>query len=159
MRFYTVARLYTTDGYPDDFRGISASPDSLLEDLKISASRIGNRWTLGFKAKGGETGSLIFTIPETFIHFAVDLNADVKEPRHDPGGIYQEWRFKAPVRGTAMFAIGNAANTKLTLVLRGAGNICITASEIKNWNLEVSGPSASYSFYGDFVQVPPTQKN
>ncbi|MEK6408416.1 MAG: hypothetical protein AABN34_15930 [Acidobacteriota bacterium] len=159
LRFYPIARLYTTDAYPDDFRGISASPDSLYEDLKISVSRIGNRWTLRFKAEGGETGSLIFTIPDRFIHFEVDLNADVRQPRRDPGGIYQEWRFKAPVWGTGMFAIGNAPNTKLTLVLRGTGNICISASEIKNWNLEVSGPRASYSIYGDFVQGPATQKN
>lgn len=107
----------------------------------------------------GQAGSLIFTIPDRFIHFEVDLNADVRQPRRDPGGIYEEWRFKAPVWGTGMFAIGNALNTKLALVLRGTGNICISASEIKNWNLEVSGPRASYSFYGDFVQGPATQKN
>jgi hypothetical protein len=159
LRFYPVARLYTTDGYPDDFSGISASPDSMYEDLKISVSRIGNRWTLHFRAKGGETGSLIFTIPERFVHFEVDLNADVRQPRRDPGGIYQEWRFKSSVRGTGMFALGNAPNTKLRLVLRGTGNTCITASEIKNWNLDVFGPRASYSFYGDFVQGSETQKN
>jgi hypothetical protein len=158
LRFYPVARLYTTDGYPDDFSGISASPHSMYEDLKISVSRIGNRWTLRFNAKGGEIGSLIFAIPDRFIHFEVDLNADVRQPRRDPGGIYQEWRFKAPVRGTGMFAIGNAPNTKLTLVLRGTGNTCISASEIKNWNLDVSGPRASYSFYGDFVRSA-TQEN
>jgi hypothetical protein len=62
--------------------------------------------------------------------------------------------FQSASAGNRMFAIGNAPNTNLTLVLRGTGNICISASEIKNWNLEVSGPRASYSFYGGFVQGP-----
>jgi hypothetical protein len=38
--------------------------------------------------------------------------------------------------------------TRFHLVLQGTSNACIDSAGFHNWNLQVSGPRADYSFYG-----------
>jgi len=152
LKVYRVARLYTTDAFPDGFKGMSTSDEfTWAEDYKVSASQKGRRWTLAFKRKDGKRGSLVFTLPKTAVRFGADLNSNVRKEPRDPGSIYKEVRFKGGVWGTGMFREGNAPGTRYLLALQGYGNNCMNESDFKNWTLAVSGPRASYRFYGAFV--------
>ncbi|HSB10001.1 MAG TPA: hypothetical protein VLM38_11000 [Blastocatellia bacterium] len=152
LKVYRVARLYVAAGFPDGFKGISIpAEDSLTEDYRVSVSQKGRRWSLVFKRKDGERGSLIFTLPKKAVHFGVDLSANVRRETRDPGSIYKELRFKGPVWGTGMFQGGNARATKFLMVFQGYGNACTSESDFGNWTLAITGPRASYRFYGAFV--------
>jgi hypothetical protein len=152
LKIYRVARLYVPVSFADGFKGISAVGDeALTEDYDVSVSQQGQRWTLAFKRKDGKRGSLLFTLPKTAVRFGADLNANLRTEPRDPQSIYKEMRFKGAVWGTGMFAVGNARGTTFLLTLQGYGNACMDESDFRNWTLAVSGPRASYRFYGGFV--------
>lgn len=152
LKVYRVARLYTTDGFPDGSKGMSISDElTWAEDYRVSASQEGRRWTLAFRRKDGKRGSLVLTLPKTAVRFGADLKANVRKEPRDPVCIYKEVRFKGAVWGTGMFREGNAPGTRYLLALQGYGNNCMNESDFKTWPLAVSGLRASYQFYGAFV--------
>ena len=153
LKVYRVARLFTTVAFPDGFKGFKISDGfSSADDYSVSASQNGRRWRLAFKQKSGEKGTLVFTLPGTAVRFGADLKANVRKPVKDPGAIYKELRFKGAVWGTGMFAVGNAPGTRFIFTLQGYGNNCASSSDFHGWTLAVSGPRASYRFYGAFVR-------
>jgi len=151
LKTYRTARLYQPASFPEALKGITdLSGDSWMEDYTVSVSQTGRRWTLSFKRKDGKNGSLVFTLPKTAVRFGVDLGANVRKEARDPVSIYKELRFKGSVWGTGIFKEGNAHRTRYLLVLQGNGNACMQETDFKTWTLEVSGPQASYRFYGAF---------
>jgi hypothetical protein len=149
LKLYAVARLYSTDAFPHGFKGMSAADESTLaKDYRLRASQNGRKWTLNFTRNDGKRGALIFTLPTTATQFGADLNTDLRKEPQDPGHIYKEVRLKGTVVGTGMFAAGNSVGTRFVLTLQGYGNRCMSESDFRSWTLAVSGPRASYRFYG-----------
>ena len=153
LKVYRVARLFTTEAFPDGFKGFKV-PDGFIpgDDYIVSVSQNGRRWRLSFKQKDGEKGTLVFTLPGTAVRVGADLTANVREEIKDPVAIYKELRFKGVVSGTGMFTAGNAPGTRFVFTLQGYGNNCASSSDFHSWTLAVSGPRASYRFYGAFEQ-------
>ncbi|MDQ3010060.1 MAG: hypothetical protein M3X11_05085, partial [Acidobacteriota bacterium] len=106
-------------------------------------------WTFTFKDKGRQVGQLILALPDKATFFKADTNRPPH--RRAPVAVYKEVRFEGAVRGTGIFAKGIAPKTKFRLVLQGEGSHCLATEEFYRWNLNVHGPSASYSFYGFFA--------
>lgn len=144
VKFAPVANIYMTDAGEDMIKGMS----SVSEKYSLSLSKQGRRWTLTFKDEQGKTGTLSFTIPATMVSYSVDPYGGEKYEGGSGPTLYHEWRFAGAVTGTGIFTKGMLGRTKFHLVLQGTSNSCIDAAGFHNWNLQISGPRADYSFYG-----------
>jgi hypothetical protein len=102
--------------------------------------------TLSFKGERGESGALVLSLPRVATSFAADLH-DAPEGSAGPI-LYKEWRFKGAASGSGFFKKGIAPGTKFILILQGRGNNCLSSTDFKNWRLDITGPRASYAFYG-----------
>ena len=78
--------------------------------------------------------------------FGADLH-DAPEGSASPI-LYKEWRFTGRASGGGFFKKGIAPGTKFYLILQGRGNYCLSSSDFRNWRLDITGPRASYAFYG-----------
>jgi hypothetical protein len=99
----------------------------------------------------GEKGSLTFSIPKTATFYGVDP----QDGREGSGGgpiLYKEIRMEGTVSGDGIFTKGIVPGTRYRLVLQGRGNNCMAKEEFKNWNLQVKGRRAEFSFYGMIAQ-------
>lgn len=142
--FGPQANIYMTAG-EDPIKGMASTSDK----YNFSLARGGRRWTLTFKDEQGKTGTLSFTIPATMVSYGVDQRGGEDAGGNGPA-LYHEWRFAGPVTGTGIFQKGMVGRTRFHLILQGTGNNCVDSSTFHNWNLQVSGPRADYSFYGSF---------
>lgn len=143
VKFDKTASTYlTVTGY-EDLKGLPLEYDSfkLSSLLKPSLAL-----TLTFKGARGETGSLVLALPKVATLFGADLH-DAPEGSAGPI-LYKEWRFKGLVSGSGFFKKGLAPGTKFHLILQGRGNNCLSSSDFNNWRLDITGPRASYAFYG-----------
>jgi hypothetical protein len=145
LQFGPLANTYMTEAGEDGIKGMS----SVADKYNLSLRRAGRRWTLTFKDEQGRTGTLSFTIPVTMVSYAVDPHGGENAGGTGPA-IYHEWRFAGPVTGTGIFKKGMVGHTRFHLVLQGTSNNCVDTSSFHNWNLQISGPRADYSFYGSF---------
>lgn len=145
--FKPAANLYMTEAGEEMIKGMS----TVSESYQVTLSKNLRRWTLTFKDAAGKTGTLSFSIPTRMVRFAVDMH-DSETPGGAGPGLYHEWRFSGPVSGTGIFKKGMIGQTRFHLVFQGRSNACIGAESFANWNLQISGPRASYSFYGSFNQ-------
>ena len=145
--FKPAANLYMTEAGEDVIQGMS----SVSESYHVTLSKAQRRWTLAFKDAAGKTGTLSFSIPARMVRFAVDMHESEMRGGAGPG-LYHEWRFSGPVSGTGIFKKGMIGQTRFHLVLQGRSNSCVGAEAFTNWNLQISGPRAGYSFYGSFNQ-------
>lgn len=156
LRFDAGAAIYMTDGGGEDMvRGISNPV--LYEEYALTLTKRQRRWTLSFKDKAGRTGALSFTIPNSIVEFAADIN----DGEQSGGGgplLYKEWRLTGPVTGTGVFKKGSTPQTKFRLVLQGRGNSCTSAEMFDGWRLQIFGPRASYQFYGKFTDPTPAKQ-
>jgi hypothetical protein len=143
VEFDKTARTYLTAVGYEDLKGFPLEYDSfnLSSLLKPSLAL-----TLTFKAERGETGALTLFLPKVATFFGADLH---DAPDGSAGPIlYKEWRFKGMASGSGVFAKGMARGTKYQLILKGRGNNCLSSSDFTNWRLDITGPRASYAFYG-----------
>jgi hypothetical protein len=145
--FKPAANLYMTEAGEDMIQGMS----TVSESYQVTLAKAQRRWTLTFKDAAGKTGTLTFSIPARMVSFTVDMH-DSETPGGAGPGLYHEWRFSGPVSGTGIFKKGMIGQTRFHLVLQGRSNSCVGAEAFANWNLQISGPRASYSFYGSFNQ-------
>ena len=156
LRFDAGAAIYMTDGGGEDMvQGISSPV--LYEEYALSLTKRQRRWTLNFKDKAGRTGALSFTLPNSLVEFAADIN----DGEQSGGGgplLYKEWRLTGPVTGTGVFKKGSTPQTKFRLVFQGRGNSCTSAEMFDNWRLQIFGPRASYQFYGKFKEPTPAKQ-
>ncbi len=140
---FGTANLFTTAGYPDDLKGISAPG----ENFSLDGSLQSNLWKLNFREKQNKSGTLNLIKPISMVAYMADLH-DSK----DTGlgvTLYKEWRFKYKVQtGTGIFQTGIAPSTEYFLVLQGRGNACTQAEDFTHWRLEITGKKASYAFFG-----------
>jgi hypothetical protein len=143
VKFAPATKIYMSAG-DDAIKGMS----STSEKYSVSLSKQGRRWTLTFKDEQGKTGTLSFTIPATMVSYVVDPYGGEKYDGGASPTLYHEWRFAGPVTGTGIFKKGMIGRTRFHLVLQGTSNACIDSAGFHNWNLQVSGPRADYSFYG-----------
>ena len=143
IEFDKTASTYLTVAGYEDLKGLSLEYDSfnLSSLLKPSLAL-----TLTFKGARGETGSLTLPLPRVATLFGADLH-DAPEGSAGPI-LYKEWRFKGIVRGSGFFRKGITPGTKYHLILQGRGNNCLSSSDFNNWRLDITGPRASYAFYG-----------
>jgi hypothetical protein len=157
LRFSGIANLYVTDASSDTLYGIASPADGLNEKYRATLTCEPHRWTLVFKDEKGGRGTLVLSMPNTATFFAIDP----RDGRPGGGGgplLYKETRLEGRVRGNGIFKQGMTAGTKFHLVLQGRGNRCPAVEDFKHWNLRVSGPKASYTFYGAFAR-PAAQKS
>jgi hypothetical protein len=106
-------------------------------------------WKFTLKSKGGKTGTLTLPIPTQMVSFKVDIHDG--EPNTETS-LYKEFRYKGTVSsGTSLFKAGIVRPTTYFLVFQGRGNNCDNASDFTHWRLEITGPKASYAFYGKMV--------
>ena len=141
MRFGTSTELYMTAG-EDDIKGITGVGDG---DLSIVDAYTNNAWKLTIKSADGKTGTLVLPRPSKMTTRKIDLH-DTKEG--DPI-LYKEFVFAGTVAsGSGVFKRGIVRPTKYTLVFQGRGNMCDNAEDFSNWNLQVVGVRAEYSFFG-----------
>jgi hypothetical protein len=146
LPFGPLANTYMTEAGEDGIEGIA----SVADKYNLSLRKAGRRWTLTFKDEQGRTGTLSFTIPATMVAYVVDPYGGEKTAGGAGPTLYHEWRFSGPVTGTGIFKKGMIGRPKFQLVLQGTSNMCIDSAGFHNWNLQISGPRADYSFYGSF---------
>ncbi len=145
MRFGISTELYMTAG-EDDIKGIVGLGDG---DLSIVDAYTNNAWRLTIKSADGKTGTLVLPRPSKMTNRKIDLH-DTKEG--DPI-LYKEFVFEGTVgSGSGVFKSGIVRPTKYTLVFQGRGNMCDNAEDFSNWNLQVVGSRAEYSFFGKMEQ-------
>ena len=142
MRFGNTARLFTTElGIEENAKGIF-DPS---ENYALIGSLEGGAWKLTLR-EGRKYGTLILPLPSKMLSYRSDTHestsgADVT--------LYKEWRFEGRVKGTGFFRAGIFGLTKYFLVFQGRGNNCNSESDFTHWRLEITGPGASYAFYGE----------
>lgn len=143
VEFEQTASTYLTAAGYEELKGLPLEYDSfkLSSLLKPSLAL-----TLTFKGERGETGSLILSLSKVATLFGADLH-DAPEGSAGPI-LYKEWRFKGLVSGSGFFKKGLTPGTKFQLILQGRGNNCLSSSDFNNWRLDITGPRASYAFYG-----------
>ncbi len=141
MRFDTSTELYLTAG-EDTIKGLAGLGDG---EISIVDAYTSNTWKLTIKSADGKTGTLVLPRPAKMTNRKVDLH-DTKEG--DPI-LYKEFVFEGTVgSGSGVFKGGIVRPTKYTLVFQGRGNMCDNAEDFSNWNLQVVGSKAEYSFFG-----------
>lgn len=143
VTFDKTASVYLTAAGFEDLKGLSLEYESykLSSLLKPSLAL-----TMTFKGERGETGSLVLSLPKVATLFGADLH-DAPEGSAGPI-LYKEWRFKGTVTGSGFFKKGMTPGTRFQLILQGRGNNCLSSSDFNNWRLDITGPRASYAFYG-----------
>jgi hypothetical protein len=146
LPFGPLANTYMTEAGEDGIKGMT----SIADKYNLSLRKTGRRWMLTFKDGQGRTGTLSFTIPATMVTYTVDPYGGEKYDGGAGPTLYHEWRFAGAVTGTGIFKKGMVGRTRFHLVLQGTSNACIDAAGFHNWNLQISGPRADYSFYGSF---------
>lgn len=154
LRFDAVAHTYMTEAGEDSIEGIRNPSD----EYSMTLSKRQRRWELRFRDKQGRTGTLAFNVPASLVEFA----ADIHDSQESSGGgplLYKEWRLTGAVTGTGAFKGGSTPQTKFRLVFQGRGNFCTSAETFDNWQLQIFGPRASYSFYGKFKDPTPAQNS
>ena len=144
IKLGSVGKLYMTEAGPEGMKGLPLDYASF--NLLSNFFNAGRTTTLTFKGERGETGSLVLSLPRTATFFGADMY-DHEEGSAGPI-LYKEWRFQGAVSGSGFFKKGIARRTKFRLILQGRGNNCLSSSDFKNWRLEITGPRASYAFYG-----------
>ncbi len=144
------AEFHATAAWPEDISGIALPEGYEPRPLTASVVREGRTWKFLFKTSSGQTGALTLTLPGTATFFHADIEQRRRGENTPPSSIYNEIRLEGTVRGTGMFAKGNAPATKFRLVLQGRGNMCVNAEDFHRWNLRILGPQAGYALYGFF---------
>jgi hypothetical protein len=144
LKFNGAATLYTAAGEMEDYtKGLSVNYTSFNLSSLINPRR---SITLKFKGEKGEMGSLVLSLPKVVTAFGADMH-DMPEGSAGPI-LYKEWRFDGLASGSGIFKKGMTPGTRYRLILQGRGNNCLSAEDFKNWRLQVTGPRASYAFYG-----------
>jgi hypothetical protein len=146
VEFGKTARTYLDAVGFEDVKGLPAQYDSFNLATSLSPRLT---LTLSFKGERGERGSLILALPKVATSFGADLH-DAPEGSAGPI-LYKEWRFKGVASGSGFFKKGIAPGTKYSLIFQGRGNNCMSSSDFRNWRLDITGPRASYAFFGDFI--------
>jgi len=146
VEFGKTASTYLNAAGYENLKGFPAEYDSFALSTSLSPRLA---LTLRFKGERQETGSLVLAVPKVATSFGADLH-DAPEGSAGPI-LYKEWRFEGLVSGTGMFRKGMARGTKFRLILQGRGNNCLSSTDFRNWRLDITGPRASYSFYGDLA--------
>lgn len=148
LRFAPTAELVTGSAGLEDLRGLRATTISygvevLLED---------NRLVFAFRGEDKSAGTLSLAWPQVISIFEVDPRTDKR-----PGGLgpslYKERSVTCAMVGTGIFAPGNGADARITLVLHGSGNACSGIEDFTAWTLVIRGPNAAYSLIG--ALLPP----
>lgn len=151
LNFGQKAYLYMTVASPDDIKGFTLSEDD-ENGIGLMTSLTARRWTLTLKAKNGETGKLILTLPNSATFFSTDVTPGPKTWAA-PGSVYKEIRLEGAVQGTGVFDKSLIAGTKYRLVLQGKGGTCFDPEEFHRWNLKVSGAKADFALFGFFSKA------
>lgn len=127
----------------EQIKGITAAS----ETYSVRRLRPYRRWDLEFTDQRGNRGTLTFTIPDSAVFFAADLQ---DKQQAGAGGplLYKEWRFEGPILATGIFRGGMTRNTRFRLIFQGRGNMCRNTGDFRSWILQVTGPRANYTFYG-----------
>jgi hypothetical protein len=143
VEFDKTASIYLEAAGFEDLKGLSLEYESykLSSLLKPSLAL-----TMTFKGERGETGSLVLSLPKVATIFGADMH-DAPEGSAEPI-LYKEWRFKGLANGSGFFKKGMTPVTKFQLILQGRGNNCLSSADFNHWRLDITGPRASYAFYG-----------
>jgi hypothetical protein len=143
VEFDQTASTYLNAAGYEALKGLPLEYDS----FKLSTLLKSNlSLTLTFKGERGETGSLVLSLPRVATLFGADLH-DAPEGSAGPI-LYKEWRFAGLASGRGFFQKGITRGTKFHLILQGRGNNCLSSTDFHNWRLDITGPRASYAFYG-----------
>jgi len=150
VRFGKVAKVYLNAAGFDAVQGITKPTDKYQTTHTIK----GTTWTFTFRDATAGTGTLTFTLPAKAERFFVDLQ-DGKQGGAGGPLLYKEWRLTAPVTATGIFAPSMSGKPTARLVLQGRGNSCTSADQFTHWTLQVSGPKARYTLFGQLVPIKP----
>jgi hypothetical protein len=145
LRFGGNATLFTGAGDVEGVEGITTPSGS----YDLAAKWLDNRLVFSFRDKGGRTGTLSLTRPNTMSVFEVDPR-NVPDKGQGPT-LYKEWKLSAPAAGSGVFAPGAGPRQILTLIIHGHGNSCTSAIDFSHWTLVMQGPKANYTLFGNLV--------
>jgi hypothetical protein len=146
VRFGRQVRVYENDAWPEHILGINEPSTS----YDLAFARTGDRWTFTLKDAKGRTGTLSFVTPVMLESFFADLHD--QKPNTDVA-LYKEWRLKAQLSATGIFAGAGAATIRL--ILQGRGNSCTDAAQFKNFTIDVTGPTARFTLFGNLAAPAP----
>jgi hypothetical protein len=144
IRFGNHAELFM-----DESDGSGTGIEDPSADYRLKRTRKGSRWTFWFEAPNGKKGTLAFTQSATLDRFAVDPRNG--EPGPNGPILYKEWRMKARVTATGVFAKAVGKGSSIELVLQGHGLACDDATQFTHFTLVVSGPGGSFMLFGDLA--------
>ncbi|MEP7077322.1 MAG: hypothetical protein ABI878_16070 [Acidobacteriota bacterium] len=154
IEFQKDAALYMTEAGFDGIKGLrgiqkeyesdswTATPGefNLTNPFKSSA------WRFQLETKGGRSGTITLPLPAKMLIFKADIH---DRPENSEITLYKEFRFQGKVgAATGFFKPDMTAATSYFLVFQGRGNGCDNAEDFTHWRLEITGPKASYSFFG-----------
>lgn len=156
IKFDKNAFLYMTAAGFDGMKGLSEIAKDMESgtwtaapaDFELANAYAAKTWKFTFKTPSGKSGTLTLPMPAQMLQFKVDIH----DGKSSGGGgplLYKEWRFKGNVlSGTGIFKSSIVRPTTFFLVLQGRGNGCDNTEDFANWNLEIRGKKADYSFFG-----------
>ena len=150
FKFDLPAQIYMSEAGLDTFRGLDelrvddAAQKSIA--LDVTQAFAANTWRFNLKSDSGREGTLVLPLPGTMVKYKVDMHDN--QPNTETS-LYKELRFKGNVAsGTGLFRKDIVKGTAFFLVFQGRGNGCDSSADYSNWRLELSGPKASYAFFG-----------
>lgn len=154
LEFTKPADLYMTEAGFEMVKGLDPIRKEYESDtwtaessFDLAAAFSGKRWTFDLRTPMGTVGSLSLPLPSSMLIYKVDIHDE--EDRPNGPLLYKEFRFKGNLGAAGGFArAGNARGTTYFLVFQGRGNGCDNAADFTHWRLEISGPRASYAFFG-----------
>ena len=110
-------------------------PDETLMPLQI-----------GFTDGANGKGAITLQLPFEFEQFSVDVAPD---PTVSTPTLFKEWRLQVTATGSGMFSGGLSTDTPAHLIFQGEGNACGQPEDFTHWRLDVKGPSAEFTLFGE----------
>jgi hypothetical protein len=144
--FAKTAKLYSGPPGIESIEGIEAPAESY--SVKVDWNK--DRAAFSLDDGKGHAGTLTLLTPAEISMFEIDTRYD---PVPETGAVlYKEWRLSGKAEGTGPFKAANDSGQRLSLILQGRGNDCITSTTDFNfWTLAMEGPKGNYLLYGDLV--------
>jgi hypothetical protein len=144
VEFAATARLFTTEAFPDDIKGLAAPSQ---EPYGFRGSLVAGQFVFEISDRSGKTGQIIMALPRLVTRFEVDpRKEDMQEGGTGPA-LYKEWRLEGEVRLRGILGSGGSRATG-RLILHGSGNSCTSADQFTTWTLSVRGRGTRFTFLG-----------
>lgn len=150
VRLAPDAHLSLNEAGYDDVKGI-LDPSN---EYKVTLEKSQSRWVFSFTDGKGRSGRLSFPAPSSARFFEIDPRIGFDPAEKPPARIvtvwlYKEWRFEHPLAAAGFFSTDKDA--RMTLILHGRGNHCLSSDDFTHWTIVVRGKATRYTLYGELL--------